>query len=291
MKCLIECRAKVNLYLGVTGRREDGYHEIETVYQPVSISDMITIQRADSGIDLSGSDDSIRWDETNLCHRAASEILAHAGYGGGVRIDVDKRIPHGAGLGGGSSDAAGVLVGLNTFLNLDISSDRLLQFALDIGSDVPFFIFNRPAVGRGRGEILEPFRGMKGIYILLVIPEIRINTGEAYKKIDLMLTKDQSRFKLSMFSDGLSRIPRGKIQSYNSFEEPMGAEHPEIKEILDLLRMNENSVFSSLSGSGSVCFSVFEQRREADEELEFISGKGYNALVVEPREKSIELEC
>lgn len=287
----IQCRAKINLYLGITGKREDGYHEIETVFQPVSLSDHIDVYESDSGITVSGNDDSIRWDSSNLCHIAARELLETAGYRGGVTIEVEKNIPHGAGLGGGSSDAAGVLVGLNDCLNLGLPGRMLMEIALRIGSDVPFFVYNRPAVGRGRGEILESARGISGVYVLLVVPGIRINTSEAYKNVDLMLTKDESRYKLGLFLEGLDRIPQGKIRSHNSFEKSIKAGYPEIKEILELLRGNENSIFSSLSGSGSVCFSVFDDEREARNALRFISGKGYSGLVVEPREKAIKLEC
>lgn len=285
------CRAKINLYLGITGKREDGYHEIETVFQPVSLSDNIIISEAESGISLSGNDESIEWDSTNLCYMAARELLSETGYGGGVRIEVEKNIPHGAGLGGGSSDAAGVLVGFNRCLNLRLSGNKLMEIALRIGSDVPFFVYNEPAVGRGRGEVLESIGGIRGVYILLVVPGIRINTSEAYKNIDLMLTKDESRYKLGLFLEGLDRISQGKIRSHNSFEESIKAGYPEIKEILELLRGNKNSIFSSLSGSGSVCFSVFGDEREARNALRFISGKGYSGLVVEPREKAIKLEC
>ena len=291
MSLLIECRAKINLYLGITGKRDDGYHDIETVYQPVSLSDAIRISKADTGIVLNGNERSISWGKDNLCHRAAEEIFREAGYRGGVRIEVDKKIPHGAGLGGGSSDAAGVLIGLNRFLEFRFSPEKLADIALEIGSDVPFFIFNRPAIGRGRGEILQGVRGIRDVFILLIIPDTRINTANAYKNIDLVLTKAQSRYKLGMFLEGLSRIPQGRIRSHNSFEKSVCAGYQKIENILNLLRKNEKALFTSLSGSGSVCFSVFAERSDADLELEFMAGKGYSGIVVEPREKTVKLEC
>ncbi|MBD3180362.1 MAG: 4-(cytidine 5'-diphospho)-2-C-methyl-D-erythritol kinase [Candidatus Latescibacteria bacterium] len=291
VECHIECRAKINLYLGITGRREDGYHDIETVFQPVSICDHIRVTDAPSGIALCRDDDSIKWDRDNLCYRAAERLFKAAGYRRGVKIEVRKKIPHGAGLGGGSSDAAGVLLGLNSFLKLGLSRNRLIEIALGIGSDIPFFVYNQPAIGRGRGEILEGIDGIRGVYILLVMPDIRVNTSVAYKKNDLMLTKDESRYKLGVFLEGLNRIPRGRIRSHNTFEESVCAGYPEIEEILFLLRENEDSIFSSISGSGSTCFSVFADKDEADDEYHFITGKGYRGLVVEPREKTIRLEC
>lgn len=291
MSLLIECRAKINLYLGITGKRDDGYHDIETVYQPVSLSDTIRISKADSGIVLSGNDRSISWGKGNLCYRAAEALFREAGYRGAVRIEVDKKIPHGAGLGGGSSDAAGVLIGLNRFLEFQFSPEKLAGIALAIGSDVPFFIFNRPAIGRGRGEILQGVRGIRDVFILLIIPDTRINTANAYKNIDLVLTKAQSRYKLGVFLEGLSRIPQGRIRSHNSFEKSVCTGYPEVENILNLLRKNEKALFTSLSGSGSVCFSVFAERSEADLELEFMAGKGYSGIVVEPKEKTVKLEC
>ncbi|MFO7916303.1 MAG: 4-(cytidine 5'-diphospho)-2-C-methyl-D-erythritol kinase [Candidatus Krumholzibacteriales bacterium] len=289
MSLLIECRAKINLYLGITGKRDDGYHEIETVYQPVSLSDTIRISEADSGIVLRGSDESIGWGSGNLCRRAAEAIFREAGYRGGARIEVDKKIPHGAGLGGGSSDAAGVLIGLNRLFDFRFSTERLAHIGLAIGSDVPFFVFNKPAIGRGRGEILEGIRGIEDVFILLIIPDMRINTADAYKNIDLVLTKVQSRYKLGLFLEGLSRIPHGRIRSHNSFEKSVSSGYPEVRNILNLLRKNGKALFSSLSGSGSVCFSVFAERREADQEFELMAGKGYSGIVVEPREKAIKL--
>ncbi len=285
----VKCAAKLNLYLAVTGKRDDGYHDIETYFQPVSLHDVIDLTPVKKGIELRGNSDAISWDRSNLCYRAAKALFEQVGFEGGVMIEVQKAIPAGKGLGGGSSDAAGVLVGLNEYFCFGLSKARLAELALKLGSDVPFFIFGQPAIGRGRGELLERADGLPGGSILLIFPTLRISTSEAFKKLNLMLTKTESGFKLRRLIDGLNRFPESKLETYNSFSAAIVESYPEMAGIFAFLKREEKAVFFSLSGSGSACFIVYEKEKEAREALKRVSGKGYKGLLVEPVKWTIEI--
>jgi len=285
----IKCAAKLNLYLAVTGKRDDGFHDIETYFQPVSLHDVIDVLPAKRGIELHGDSGAVRWDSSNLCFRAAKALFERVGFEGGVILKVQKAIPPGKGLGGGSSDAAGVLLGLNEYFGFGLSRADLADLALKLGSDVPFFIFGRPAIGRGRGEILEEAAGLPQGTILLIFPPLSISTAEAFKKLNLMLTKSESGYKLRRLIDGLDRFPESKVKTYNSFRAGVVESYPEMAQIFAFLRREEEAVFFSLSGSGSACFIVYEKESEAREALKRLSGKGYDGLLVEPVDWTIEI--
>lgn len=288
-KVIVKCAAKINLYLAVTGKREDGFHDIETIFQPVSLYDHIAISYIESGIELRGNDSSIPWDESNLCFRAAYELSRSVPFDGGVRIAVEKSIPAGAGLGGGSSDAAGVLAGMNAYFNLGLERGRLMEIALRLGSDVPFFLFGGPAIGRGRGEILEATDGLTDVSILIVFPGVVISTAEAFKKLNLMLTKSESGIKLGRLLDELNRSPRSKVLTFNSFQNRMREHYRGIDEVLGFFEREGKTSLFSLSGSGSACFGIFNNRGEALQMLNHVKGKGYSGFVVEPVNRAIKI--
>lgn len=285
----VRCAAKINLYLGVVGIRDDGYHDIETFFQPVSLYDKISFRRIDEGIELSGSDKTIKWDKSNLCYRAAEELFKYVNFNGGVKIEVEKSIPVGAGLGGGSSDAAGVITGLNKYFNFGLCRNECMEIALGIGSDVPFFVFGRPAIGRGRGELLEEISSIGRCFIVLAVPGVKISTEKAFKNISLMLTRSESDYKLKNLLNGLNRFPELEVETYNSFTVPTEFFYPEVKDLLDLLKMGEGCLFSSLSGSGSACFAVFIEHKRALETMERVMSRGFSGLIVEPVKKTNDI--
>jgi 4-diphosphocytidyl-2-C-methyl-D-erythritol kinase len=278
--------AKINLYLDVIRRRDDGYHDIETFYQPVSLWDEVTMEETASGVSVEGDDASISWSEDNLCHRAATLLVARSGVRGGVAIRVAKGIPPGAGLGGGSSDAAATLVGANRLLGCGLSQAELLGLATELGSDVPFFVFGGPAVGRGRGEILEGVPGLPGGWILIVKPEVTISTKWAYQNINLVLTRREGGATLSSLREGLHGFPDSRLSTHNSFEAGVKEHFPSVSGILASLRA-EKPVLSSLSGSGSACFAVFRTEGEAREAARHVSGEGLFSRVVQPIDTTI----
>ena len=284
----IHCAAKINLYLNVTGKLESGYHEIETLYQPIGLYDEILITGSEIGIRLSGDDPSIQWDESNLCHRAASLIMERAGRQVGVGIDVRKGIPHGAGLGGGSSDAAATLIGINELFGFGFGGAELLEMGAELGSDVPFFVMGRPAIGRGRGEILEETDGLKAGWIVIVKPEATISTTWAYQNIKIGLTRCKDVATLNRLKEGLARFPEAELTTWNSFTDTVVGRHPEIGELIASMT-GGGAVLSSLSGSGSACYGIFSEKELAAEvESEFID-KGLFSRIVRPIQQAVVL--
>lgn len=284
----VRCNAKINLYLEVVRRRDDGFHDIETVFQPVTLHDIIRIELDGDGISLIGDDPGIPWDSSNLCWKAAELILGECGKGIGVSIDVRKMIPAGAGLGGGSSDAAGVLTGLNEILGLGIGLPRLMEMGLEIGSDVPFFLFGSPAVGRGRGEILEKTEGLRRGTLLIVKPDINVSTKWAYQNPNLILTRSEGGHKLNCLLGGLKEFPEVALETSNSFQKVVAEEYPEVSQILVLLE-REGARLSSMSGSGSACFALYEDDTSAFKVRDLMLGEGHSAWIVYPAGRTLEL--
>lgn len=284
----VRCAAKINLYLDVLRRRPDGYHDIETFFQPVSLCDEIRIAAAEKGVELKGDDPSIHWDATNLCYRAAELLIEKTGYPGGAIIEVKKRIPHGAGLGGGSSDAAAVLFGLDKLYGLELGPDKLSAIALEIGSDVPFFLCGGPAVGRGRGELLERMEGLKSGYILIVKPPDTVSTAWAYDKVKIVLTRTGEGDRLNYLLKGLKVFPDIILESYNSFESIVAEAYPKVRDILRTFK-DEGAVLSSLSGSGAACFALFGEEERARKVKDLYKDRGYFTRIAQPVHQVLEL--
>ena len=173
--------AKINLYLHITGRRADGFHELETLMVPISLDDLLEIELIPAGIAFTCSDPTLANAQDNLATMAARVFLEEFKVDTGVRIHLQKNVPVGAGLGGGSSDAAAVLLALRTLTGVKAEDAKLAELAARLGSDVPFFIYGRPAVCRGRGEIIEPTTLREAYQGLLVHPGFGVPTPWAYK--------------------------------------------------------------------------------------------------------------
>ena len=284
----VRCFAKINLYLNVVRRRDDGFHDIETVFQPVTLHDTISIERTSGGISLAGDDQEIPWDESNLCWKAAALLLGEGTGSGGVSINVKKEIPAGAGLGGGSSDAAGVLAGINELFDLGVEGSRLMEMGLEIGSDVPFFLFGSPAIGRGRGEILEKIEGLNRGTILIIKPDINVSTRWAYQNPNLILTRSVGGHKLNCLLGGLKEFPDVALETCNSFQGVVAGEYPEINQILILLERG-GARLSSMSGSGSACFALYEDDTTASRVRDLMLDEGRSAWIVYPAGRTMEL--
>jgi 4-diphosphocytidyl-2-C-methyl-D-erythritol kinase len=243
---------KINLGLHVTRKREDGYHELETCFYPVPWTDILEVIKSDvfsftsSGTPIPGDPNQ------NLCIKAYD--LMKAAYDlPPVRIHLHKIIPTGAGLGGGSSDAAHTLRLLADLFELDIPSDRLMEFAARLGSDCAFFVQDEPRLGIGRGEILTPISvSLRGKYIVLVKPDIHVSTADAYAGI-------QPAPAVKPLSEILAQRPgTWKEHLKNDFEKSVFKRFPAIEPIKIRL-YNEGAVYASMSGSGSTVFGLFEQ--------------------------------
>jgi len=252
----IEAPAKVNLTLRVLRRREDGFHEIETLMAPITLADVIDISLAsDSGIRLSCSDPSVPSDESNLAHRAARAFAEYTGLDFGVAIHIQKNIPHGAGLGGGSSDAASVLVALNHLLETNLAPAKLERLAATLGSDIPFFIRGEPAHCRGRGEILEPFEGLPAAEFLLVKPPFPIPTGWAYQ------AWAESKKTAATFQQ-----LHGSITLMNDLEVPVFSKYLVLPALKRGLQEHPGVSAAMMSGSGSTIFAILQDGAEGIEE-------------------------
>lgn len=245
--------AKINLDLRVLRKREDGFHEIRTVFHTISLSDRLEIEfepAEDVSIHVGGNVEI----EDNLIARAARLVLAETGRGGRLRVKLVKRIPMGAGLGGGSSDAAAIFLSLPRLLNVRIPFERLHALAATLGSDVPFFLHGGAAVGAGRGEELYPLPDFAPCAGLLVTPDIHVSTPEAYGRLAPFLGDDQIGAKQSQFARFAWEHDWAECR--NDFETPVFAKHPELAAMRAALA--EGGVLCArMSGSGSSVFALF----------------------------------
>ena len=263
-----ESPCKVNLLLNILGKRNDGFHELETVMHPVALFDHLRFEPASSGIELTCSHPSLACDSTNLVHRAADAFLRAAQIEGGVKINLEKRIPLAAGLGGGSGNAATTLLGLNALFGSPLSDGRLAAIAATLGSDVPFFLQSKPALATGRGEQIQAFNffpALRDVFILLIHPGFGIPTAWAYQNL--------ARFPKAINGKPgraralISRLESGDLQMaaaefHNSLEVPVLQKYPLLALFQEFLRA-QKVLATLMSGSGSTTFALLERRSEA----------------------------
>lgn len=253
--------AKINVYLRITGRREDGYHLLDSLMIPISLSDDITVQIEDGppSISLTCDDPTLPADDTNLAYRAAALLSREARIVSPIKITLHKRIPAGAGLGGGSSDAAAVLKSMNTLLTLGLSEKQLCQYGVQLGADVPFFIGCRPARVEGIGEILTPVPPLPHRWIVLVAPPLGVSTPWAYRRFDELQPGAQSTTFL--FNTNTSEWPT-PAQLVNDLEQAVLPAYPSITKIKSTL-MALGAEGTLMSGSGSSVFGLFREQTTA----------------------------
>jgi 4-diphosphocytidyl-2-C-methyl-D-erythritol kinase len=252
---------KVNLLLNILGRRPDGFHELETVMQPLPICDRLSFVRVGQTIQLSCSEPSLPTDSRNLVCRAAERFLEMARIQEGVRIELEKEIPLAAGLGGGSGNAATTLLALDELFEHPLTPGQMHELAAALGSDVPFFLQSKPALATGRGELLEPlepFPALRGAVFLLIHPGFGISTPWAYQQLArfpsaLNGTRGRARELV-----GLLQSPdpaRAGARFYNSLEAPALEKFPLLALFQEFLR-EHGAVATLMSGSGSSTFAI-----------------------------------
>ncbi|NOZ12351.1 MAG: 4-(cytidine 5'-diphospho)-2-C-methyl-D-erythritol kinase [Acidobacteria bacterium] len=244
----INCFGKINTPLLVGPPRKDGFHEIVTVYRSISLYDTLHIGlTAKSGIKLSVPDSAIPSDRRNLVWQAAEKLISFAGYSGGVSIRIEKRIPAGGGLGGGSSDAAGTLRLLNLMLNSPLSEKDLMSLAVSLGSDVPFFLVGGIALGTGHGELVRALPGFDFFRFIAVFPDIPFPTGEMYRLLDLkkkfLPERDFRNVKLE------KGIHNRHNCWENTFDRVVSDMSGKVADVMGKIR--EQGFFVTLAGSGS----------------------------------------
>ena len=256
---LFQSKSKINLGLKVLNKRSDGLHNIVTIFQEVDFGDKIELVKHKSGCQMRSDVDWIPLDSSNLCHKAYSALCHELNQDLGVKISLEKRIPVGSGIGGGSANAAATLNGLNSLYNLGLNDKKLESIAVNIGADVPFFIKGGTQIGQEKGEKLLPITKKLEATILLVIPKVSISTEWAYSQIKNKLKSDNSilRFADLMRKDFLS------FKFFeNDFEKIVIPAYPEIGSIKNKL-LDSGAKFASLSGSGSTVFGVFDDKAYA----------------------------
>ena len=278
MKSLtLKAPAKVNYLLDVIRRRPDGYHDLRMVMQRVNLCDDIAITLTDTPeITVTCGKTGVPDGAGNIAWKAARALLDLAGGGQGAAIDITKNIPVAAGLGGGSSDAASVLMGMNELLGLGLSEQRLMEIGLKLGADVPFFIFKQAALAEGVGEQLTPMPSMPQVWVLLVNPGVHVSTAWVYQ--NLQLTNRGELAKLPHFYGTIEDVCAILSNDLESVTIPAFPVIADIKAAM--LRLG--ALGAMMSGSGPTVFGLFRDRESAERAREtLIDGTGWFAAVAE----------
>jgi len=268
----IRAPAKINLSLRVVGKRRDGYHLLDTIMVPVSLYDEIEIRKisaaggkkvVDRLIKVTCDHPLVPRGDENIAYKAALLLMRRAGSEQAVHVHIRKRIPVGAGLGGGSSDAAATLIGLNRLLKLRLSAAKLEKIARSVGADVPFFIRARPARARGIGERLQPIRKLTRFWVVIVYPGFAVSTAWVFKSFSSTLTKPPLNTSILSSLKSLEKLA-GLL--HNDLESVTLKRYPRLRLIKARL-LHEGAVGGLMSGSGSSVFGVFASQRQATRAL------------------------
>ena len=266
----VEANAKINLTLDILGVRSDGYHEVEMVMQSVGLFDTIRLEKQPEGISLRLDAAELPADETNLAWKAARIFLDVYKIQSGVSIAVEKRIPIAAGLAGGSTDAAGVLIGMNRLFEKRLSANALCELGQKIGSDVPFCIEGGTMLATGRGEILRRLPDLPAVSVILAKPPVSVSTAWAYKTFDRIGSAHHPDTKamLAALSEKNQEIVAHSL--VNVLEEVTIREHPIIATYKRILTDN-GALASLMSGSGPTVFGLAESRENAEKAAQALS--------------------
>jgi 4-diphosphocytidyl-2-C-methyl-D-erythritol kinase len=282
---------KVNLILNILGRRADGFHELETVMQPVAICDEMTFARGGVGVQLTCTHPELPTDGKNLVHRAATSFLAAAQITDGVRIHLDKRLPLAGGIGGGSANAAVTFAALNELFGSPLSLAQLHALAAALGSDVPFFLYDRPALATGRGEkvrTLGNFAALRGKACFLAHPGFGISTPWSYQNLArfpqaLNGRTGRAERLIALLQTG--DLTAAAAEFYNSLEAPAFDKFPVLALYQEFLR-EQGALVALMSGSGSTTFAIAQDLAAADQLAEKFKSQfgdhGWTATVEMP---------
>ena len=251
--------AKINLFLHITGKRKDGYHNLVSLMCCIGLYDTVSLKLDVKETTVSCVHPNVPEDETNLAFRAAILFSNRFDQNGGVSIAIEKNIPVAAGLGGGSSNAAAVFLGLNHHYGYPFSMEQLMSMGLSIGADIPFFIFRKPAIASGIGGELEAYHGLANHKILLVFPGFRISTADVYKSLNLGLTKCKKKLKQVLLN--MEDFDPG-YHLCNDLETVVESKCPAISEAKKAL-LNQGAIGALMSGSGPSVFGLFSDSEKA----------------------------
>ena len=275
----IKANAKINLSLSVLGKRFDSYHELDTVMQSISLNDTVYIEKSDKITvecgELGGED--------NIAFKAAAAFFKASGINAGAKIKIEKRIPSAAGMGGGSADAAAVLVGLDKLYEAELSYERLLSVAVKLGADVPFLICGGTARAKGIGEILEPVKPLCGCYFLIAKGENKPSTGEMFRRLD------SAKYNKPDIEKTVSALNSGDVSAvFSSLDNSFAALWQESHVKAELLKTDADGV--SLSGSGPAWFAVYRDKEKAVAAEKALKALRIPVFICEPQNKSLIFE-
>lgn len=284
-KLVARAPGKLNLFLEVLRLRPDGYHELVTIMQAITICDEIEFERTDGPISLTTNSAAVPADETNLVWKAAELLRSHAGSRYGATIYLAKRVATGAGMGGGSSDAAAALVALNQLWDLGLRRDELHPLAARLGSDVPFFLYGGTCLCRGRGEIVEPLEGIRPLTYVVVMPGLNVSTKEVYQNCRPGLTSAHMDYKL--FLNTLrGRASEQEPQFFNRLEAVTMQLMPQLRLVSDAMK-GAGLKGVTMTGSGSAFFAAATGRKEALQAVNMLSQLNVGqALMAESNEST-----
>lgn len=274
--------AKLNLGLEVLGKRQDGFHELRTLFQTIDLHDDVRITPTRSRIEVACGHPDVPCDGTNLAYRAAAELRRRAQVHHGVRIEIVKRIPVGAGLGGGSSNAAAVLVALDRLWGLGLGRAGLDPLARRLGADVPYFLTGGTALALARGDEIYPLREQVRAHAVVVDPGRPLRTAQVFRRIDGELTPRENSLTISRFvsSDLRGAVRFGILK--NELENAALGEAPDLAESTRRMRvilMREGAVLAQMSGSGSAFFGLFFEKAAAARARKALETGGFRALL------------
>lgn len=274
----LESPAKVNLRLEILKKREDGYHEIRTILQKISLHDTLHFSlKRSRGIRITTDHPGLPTGKRNLVYQAIRSMLERLDYEGGIDVVIEKRIPLGAGLGGGSSNAATALKALNELLKMNLSRKELTETGAKIGADVPFFLFEGPAIGSGIGERLRKIT-LPTLWYILIYPDFEVSTRWAYQ--NFVLTKTKYHFNLH----GLLKSPNEVVRLLqNDLEGVVSTRHSEIALMKGML-VSARAMGAMMTGSGPTVFGLFPGEKKATEAFQQLKrkvrGRGWEVIQV-----------
>lgn len=294
-KLRLRAPAKVNLHLEVLRRRHDGYHEIETVLQAVGLFDTLEVTldeqwlggEPEISIEVTGPVRGVPADETNLCWRAARLFCREQRVSGRLHIALHKEIPTAAGLGGGSSDAAAVLVACDRLFATGLDASDLEAMGAQLGADVPFFIRGGTMLGRGIGTILTPLPTVRGCLFLILKPTLNLSTADVYGHLNLGLTVQSPKASIAVIKPILARFPQKTWPGFNRLEDVVLPGQPGLQRLVQELR--ESAVVAMLSGSGSAAYGVYPEGRDLATIAGGYAEAGLFVRVVGPHPGGVEI--
>jgi len=261
-KIEVKAYGKVNLSLDITGKKANGYHEVEMIMQQISLYDLVTIKKTQKAIELTTSCVYIPSDHRNIAYQVAEALMNKFSLDGGLSIHIDKKIPVAAGLAGGSADAAAVIEGINILYDLKMTREAMQEFALPFGADIPFCLAGGTAIARGIGEELEVIEGLDGVWLVLTKPNVGVSTESVYKQLQLDKVIKHPNTQVIKNHLQTGKIKEMSLEMYNVLEEITAKNYPVIHKLEGKLK-SFGAMAAMMSGSGPTVFAVFKNYKSA----------------------------